>query len=371
MFSSDTLLPVVVVGAGRVGQAVARRLFNSGNYSVRLADPHYEVIDKAKSLGATAFYLSPADYEKQLQLALKGAFAVVCATPDFVTRDIAAATLGTGCHYLDVSENITTQRHIQNLALSASSAYVTGCGLAPGWITTWVADWVKKSGPLSCITAYVGVLPNEKINRLGYANMWGIDGLLYEYSAPCLALRDGKPILLEPLSELEKLQLADESFEAFNTAGTLDDLVERMKGNVKSLQFKTIRYPGHWDLMQFLLYDLGLKNKPQILKNLLLNGLPTIVKDRIVVCIEVQQEGQSAERQRQVFQWRPSIEPTGPYSESAISGSCAAHVCAMIDWLRDFPGVPRGVINHADLSLSQLNKSSFMNEFVPSEEVIF
>ena len=52
-------------------------------------------------------------------------------------------------------------------------------------------------------------------------------------------------------------------YEAFNTSGGLGTLCETLEGQVRSLNYKTIRYPGHCDLMRVLLNDLRLQPSPR------------------------------------------------------------------------------------------------------------
>lgn len=360
---------VLVIGAGRVGRAVTRRLHASARYAVRLADPHHAALEWARRAGIRTHQLTAGAYPANLKAALAGADVLVCAAPDFVTCEIARAAKETGCHYVDVSESIASKKHIQLIAKEAGSAFVPGCGLAPGLVTTLVSDMARTQGPDSRMTAYVGVLPINKINRLGYANMWGIDGLLAEYTAPCQVIEDGKATTVAPLSGLETLCLEGQTYEAFNTAGTLDDLVPGMQGKLQGLAFKTLRFPGHWDYIKFLMDDLGLKDQPQMLKSLLLNGLPTVENDQVIICLESREghatanTARSSHRRVMHFESQEYVEPHGSTMESAVSGTSAAHVCAIIDLLCN-AGLQTntGLIHHHDLTIDQLGQSMFFNE---------
>src|SRR5690606_11241892 len=90
--------------------------------------------------------------------------------------------------------------------------------------------------------------------------------------------------------ELEELELAGERFEAFTTAGSLDGLMKHFAGRIARLDFKTLRYPGHLDYMQFLLDDLGLAARLDQLRSLLMNGLPTVEEDRVIISMLLEPE---------------------------------------------------------------------------------
>lgn len=352
---------VTVVGAGRVGRAVADRLVGSGRYAVRLAAPH---IRNTKLQGHKTLDLCPLDasaYSSQLRQALLGAQAVVCATPDFATPAVAAMARELGCHYLDLSETDPWQRGLHDVAHGATCSFIPGCGLAPGLITTWAADCAERFGPEASITAYVGVLPLEPLNRMGYANLWGIDGLISEYTKPCRVIRGGEIRQLMPLSELENMQIDGRQFEAFNTAGSLDALLEPLQHRVRDLQFKTLRYPGHWDYMQFLLQDMGLHKRPSSLKSLLSNALPPYQTDRVVMCMEVRTGPLSEVQYRQVFHLISVADPEST-GFNAVTSLSADHVCAALDLLMSSP-LPQGLLLPHTLGWSTLQQSKFMTAF--------
>jgi saccharopine dehydrogenase-like NADP-dependent oxidoreductase len=360
---------ILVVGAGRIGCSVTRRLHASARFEVKLADPHHAALEWAKRANIRTYQLTAAEYQSNLKAALVGVDVVVCAAPDFVTSEIARAAKESGCHYVDVVESIVSKKFIQAIAEDAKSAFVPGCGLAPGLVTTLVSDMARIQGPDSYITAYVGVLPSKKINRMGYANIWGIDGLLAEYTTSCQVIKNGVCDTVKPLTGLETIYFENQEYEAFNTAGTLDDLVPAMQGKIQGLEFKTLRFPGHLDYIQFLLDDLGLKNHRQTLKSLLLNGLPTVEQDQVIICIENRTTPKSANTAKMShrtvihFESQDYIDDNGSAMESAVSSTSSAHVCTIVDLLcsKGFEN-NKGIIHHHNLTLDLIRQSSFFNE---------
>lgn len=355
---------VLVVGAGRLGSAIIRRLLVSEGYAVSIADPHRDTLQRYREMGVEGIELCGTQYLPILKNAMQSFSAVICAAPDFVAIDVARAALECGCHYLDASENPATRSQIAALAVGACSAFVPGCGLAPGYVSSLAAEVLREAGPGAELTVYVGALPRSRINRLGYGNMWGIDGLMTEYTSPCRAIRDGQIVDLLPLSELEDFQFKGMMFEAFTTAGTLDDLVQSNAGRVNCLAFKTIRYPGHLDYMKLLIDDLGLGARTSMLKSLLLNGLPKVDADQLMVCVESRALADSAAptEQRAVRRHElhfTSSELAGGQSESSVAGVSADHVCSVMDLLcgEKLPG--RGLLSHSEISLSTLSQSVF------------
>lgn len=360
---------ILVVGAGRIGRSVTRRLHASARFEVKLADPHHAALEWAKRVNIRTYQLTAAEYQSNLKAALVGVDVVVCAVPDFMTCEIARAAKESGCHYVDVAESIASKQFIQNIAEDANSAFVPGCGLAPGLVTTLVSDMARIQGSDSHITAYVGVLPSKKINRMGYANIWGIDGLIAEYTTSCQVIKNGISDTVEPLTGLETIYFEGQPFEAFNTAGTLDDLVPAMQGKIQGLEFKTLRFPGHLDYIQFLLHDLDLKNHLQTLKSLLRNGLPTVEEDQVIICIENRTAPKSANTARTShrtvihFESQDYVDDNGTVIESAVSSTSSAHVCTIVDLLccKSLKN-NKGIIHHHNLTIELIRQSSFFNE---------
>lgn len=355
---------VLVVGAGRLGSAVVRRLQASERYGVIIADPHRDTLQSNRERGIEGVELCGTQYLPILKNAMQNVAAVVCAAPDFVALDVARAARECGCHYLDASENPATRSQIAALAADAPSAFVPGCGLAPGYVGSLAAEVLREAGSCAEVTVYVGALPKQRSNRLGYGNMWGIDGLMTEYTSPCRAIRDGRIVDLLPLSELEDFEIKGMKFEAFTTAGTLDDLVQSYAGRVSGLAFKTIRYPGHLDYMKLLIDDLGLGARTAMLKSLLLNGLPKIDADQLMICVEsrapanaVRLPGHATALRRELH--FTSTELANGEFESSVASVSADHLCSVMDLLctGKLPG--RGLLPHAEISLSTLSQSAF------------
>ena len=99
----------------------------------------------------------------------------------------------------------------------------------------------------------VGALPEFPSNALNYNLTWSTDGLINEYCNPCQAIHDGRLIDALPLDGLESFSLDGVHYEAFNTSGGLGTLCETLLGQVRELNYRTIRYRGHRELMAFLL----------------------------------------------------------------------------------------------------------------------
>ena len=121
----------------------------------------------------------------------------------------------------------------------------------------------------------VGALPQYPSNALNYNLTWSTDGVINEYCEPCEAIVDGQLSEVPALEEREEFSLDGVTYEAFNTSGGLGTLCETLKGKVRTLNYRTIRYPGHAAIMKALLNDLRLRDRRDVLKDIFENALPS------------------------------------------------------------------------------------------------
>jgi saccharopine dehydrogenase-like NADP-dependent oxidoreductase len=176
----------------------------------------------------------------------------------------------------------------------------------------------------------VGALPQFPNNTLKYNLTWSTDGLINEYCNPCDAIVDGQRREVLPLEGLEHFSLDGIRYEAFNTSGGLGTLCETLDGEVRELNYKTIRYLGHRDLMEFLVRGLRLFERRELLKDILEHAIPITFQDVVVIFCTVTgfRRGQFVQLSdaRKVYRQTLSGE-----NWSAIQVTTAAGVCAMLD----------------------------------------
>ena len=353
---------VVIVGAGRSGLAIAYMLQTDGRYSFELVVPVEEAYRIAHAQDFSVIAISGTD-QKKIKPIFDNADVVVMTGPESIATTVASLALQSNCHYIDLNENSNTTSEIAKIAQNANTSFVPRCGIAPGYITSVVADMIQKSGVNTEICAYVGVLPSQKINRLGYANLWNVDGLITEYTQPCHAILNGQKQLIPPLTKYENLTIAGQNYEAFTTSGSVDELVTKYNGKIKSLVFKTLRYQGHLDYFKFLFDDLGLKDRKNFLKNILMNGLPVVKQDEIILFITSKfQECNTPNSLTYVKHFTQIIKSKdneNPLYGNTLSRATSAHACSVIDYVCSPENSHKGLLNHESISPDLLKNSPF------------
>ena len=272
---------VLVLGAGKVGSTVADMLAEHHRLPVTLADRTEPADARADALvRRVAFDVEDVD---ALNAALAGHDAVINALPFYLACRVAQAAAHRGVPYFDLTEDVAATSVIRKLAQSASSILMPQCGLAPGVIGMLGSHLADRFDELYDLRLRVGALTRNATDGLRYNFTWSIDGVINEYCHPCEAIVQGLPATVQPLEGHETFTLDGEEFEAFNTSGGLGTLCETLQGRVRNLDYKTIRYPGHRAAMNFLLHDLRLIERRDLLRQVLEHAVPHSREDVVIV----------------------------------------------------------------------------------------
>src|SRR2546423_3456077 len=262
---------VVLAGAGKIGEAIVALLTASGDYEITIVDA--EAARLAPFAGLRVHECDLAD-GRELRSILAGHDAVICAAPYSLTPAIARAALDAKVHYFDLTEDVESTRVVKELAKGAATAFVPQCGLAPGFISIAAHGAARGFESLRDVRMRVGALPIFPSNALKYNLTWSTDGLINEYCNPCEAIVDGALHEVPALEEIEEFSLDGVAYEAFNTSGGLGTLCETLAGRVENLNYKTVRYPGHRDIVKMLIRDLRLGMNRRVLKDVFEAAIP-------------------------------------------------------------------------------------------------
>ena len=323
---------VLLLGAGKIGRMIARFLVDSGEYKLRVGDVDEIALEKLKQrLGCDTVVIDASGLQS-LADAMGGCSIVISALSYRFNPTVAQAALQTGCSYFDLTEDVQTTQAVHRIAQKAKPGqiFMPQSGLAPGFVSIAANHLTEWFDELDSVRMRVGALPQFPSNALKYNLTWSTDGLVNEYCNPCEAIHEGRKIEILPLEGLEHFSLDGVRYEAFNTSGGLGTLCESLSGKVRELNYKTIRYQGHRELMAFLLHDLRLSNRRELILEILESAIPITYQDVVVVFCTV-----SGWRNGRLVQNSDArkIYPRTINGEiwSAIQISTAAGVCAVVD----------------------------------------
>lgn len=320
-----------VVGAGKVGATIATLLesakFCSG---VLLADSRPGV-DLA-GLRKSKFRQADVTKKPQLDAFVREVDAVVSAAPYFLNKAIAEACARADVSYFDLTEDVGTTAHVRSLAAASGRVtFMPQCGLAPGAINIVGGSLASSLTFVRQCEMRVGALPLNASNQMKYYLSWSTAGLINEYCQVGEALFGGKHVTTMPLDGLERITIDGTEYEAFNTSGGVATMCETFAGRVQELNYKTLRYPGHRDLMKFLLHDLNLAPRQELVTQIFDQEVPLTESDVVVFYVSaVGTDGEGRLKQRSFIKKLLGDTVLGR-KLNAIQLTTAAGVCGVLE----------------------------------------
>jgi saccharopine dehydrogenase-like NADP-dependent oxidoreductase len=354
---------VLILGAGKIGSLICGLLADSGDYEVHVADVNGELAravvaaHQLDNLQAHGFDARDAGV-LAAHLRAHPVDAVISSLPFYCNVAVAEAARNAGIHYFDLTEDVAVTRAVRRLAEGAEKAFVPQCGLAPGFISIAANALIGHFDELRSVKLRVGALPQHPNNVLKYSLTWSTEGLINEYGNPCEALVDGRAVEVAPLEGLEEIEIDGTAYEAFNTSGGLGSLGETYGDRAQTMDYKTIRYPGHCGQMRLLMNDLKLNQDRATLKRILENAVPQTLQDVVIVYVAVtgRQEGELRE-ENYVSKIYPQYIAGRLWS--AIQVTTAAGVTAVVDLVLGHPGRYRGFVRQEDFKLVDVLDNRF------------
>ncbi len=254
----------LVVGAGMMGSAIAFDLSHAGpEDEILLADiDEHAATRVARSIGPNVRpILLDVNNTAALRRALDGVQVVICAVSYSVNLQVSRAALAAGVHMCDLGGNnhvVDAQLDLHKEALTRGITIIPNCGLAPGLAGVLAVHGAAQFDTIDSIALRVGGLPQHPRPPLNYQLAFSAEGLINEYLEPSTVLREGVLTHVESMTEVEKIDFPPPfgTLEAFHTSGGLSLLGQLFEGKIRTLDYKTIRYPGHCEKVKTLL-ELG------------------------------------------------------------------------------------------------------------------
>lgn len=240
---------LIVLGGGMVGSAMAIDL--SSKYEVTLADLSIDRLNhiqsKCSALKTRQLNVSDKDQLRQL---VQHFDLVVCAVPGFLGFETVKTVIESGKNLVDISFFPENSLELNNLAKSKGVTAIVDCGVAPGMHNIILGRYNEVLN-LTDFETLVGGLPKVKKWPFYYKAPFSPVDVIEEYTRPARYVENGELIVREPLTDCEFREFDRVgTLEAFNTDG-LRTLLFTMP-HIRNMKEKTLRYPGHVDLIKAL-----------------------------------------------------------------------------------------------------------------------
>ena len=257
---------MLVLGAGLQGSACAYDLLQNPEVSqVRLADLRLDHLPEfLKPLSGPRLIpttLDVRDHDAVLAV-MRESDAVMSAIPYYYNLALAECAVEAGVHFCDLGGNteiVFQQKSLSERAAAKGVTIVPDCGVAPGMVNILAEYGIRQLDSVASVRIYVGGLPQDPQPPLNYQVVYSLEGVLDYYTTRSWVLRDGQRTQVTALSEREPIEFPAPvgTLEAFHTAGGLSTMAFRYEGVIPEMEYKTLRYPGHAEIMQTI-RDLGL-----------------------------------------------------------------------------------------------------------------
>ena len=255
---------MLVLGAGQQGSACAYDLLTHTTHDVVLADLDPSRIPPflQPHVGGrlTLREVDAAD-RAAMRALMEGVAATLSAFPYYFNHGLAVAAVDSGSHFCDLGGNteiVLQQKSLSERARQREVSVIPDCGLAPGMVNILAEHGIRQMDRPRAVHIKVGGLPQHPEPPLNYQIVYSLEGALDYYTTRSWVLREGQPTLVAALSEVEELEFPGVGrLEAFHTAGGLSTMAQRYAGAVETMEYKTLRYPGHAHLMEAI-RELGL-----------------------------------------------------------------------------------------------------------------
>ena len=263
---------MLVLGAGLQGSACAYDLLQNPEVSqVRLADLRFdhlpEFLKPHSGPRLIPTTLDVRDREAVLAV-MRESDAVMSAIPYYFNMALAECAVEAGVHFCDLGGNteiVFQQKSLAERAVAKGVTVVPDCGVAPGMVNILAEYGIRQLDAVESVKIYVGGLPQEPEPPLDYQVEYSLEGVIDYYTTRSWVLRDGQRTQVTALSKREPIDFPAPvgRLEAFHTAGGLSTMAFRYEGVVPEMEYKTLRYPGHAEIMETI-RELGLLDQEPV-----------------------------------------------------------------------------------------------------------
>ena len=357
-----TFREIAVLGLGSVGRLAAELLQETG-FDVAGLD---ERVPQNVSFPCVPI---DASDEAQLSYALSGRGAVLSCLPYDLNAAVATVAHQLGIHYFDLTEDVSTTQRILGLAETSTAVMAPQCGLAPGFVGIVAADLAARLDTCRSLRLRAGALPQHPSGRLGYAFNWSPMGVVNEYLNDCEVIEDGVHKFVSPMEWHETVYVGGTKLEAFTTSGGIGTMCSSYLGYVDNVDYKTLRYPGHVDLMNFLFHELLMRERRTLSSEILRRAKPPVKDDVVYVHIAAEgEEGGNPLRLEYVRSFLP-MRLCGR-SRTAIAWTTAASAVGVIELVRRGELPAKGFLKQEAVPFASFTLTPTGSLFVESDPAV-
>lgn len=298
---------ITIVGAGGIGRAVGLILAEISEVTpdIYIGDLYTETAEEAadwildgstKPCAVHPFSMDADGLNDEMKRVLEETEIILDCLPGGQAPRMAQYAKEFGLHYVNLTEYVNETNQVVEIAKDASTGFVLQTGLAPGFVNIVAnALYLEFSESyeveqVDYIGMKVGALTQNAMAPHFYGFTWSTIGVATEYVKDAIVVRDFKKTTAPALSETETIIIDGTCFEVDLTSGGAADLPDAFEGKAKKLDYKTIRYPGHYQWVKNTLDQNREKSSDEqikLLQQAMEEQIPHIEDDLVVIHVSV------------------------------------------------------------------------------------
>ncbi|GLR17494.1 saccharopine dehydrogenase family protein [Portibacter lacus] len=356
---------IVICGAGGIGRAAALILAcNSamkptiyiGDINERsLRESMNWIIEgKTRDLSIKSFLMPLEHSNEEMDTVFSEADVILDCLPGSQAPRIAKLATDNNAHYANLTEYVKETDDIIKLAENAEQGFLLQTGIAPGYVNVLGCALYNEfkecygNDKLERMKMRVGALSQSANAPSYYAYTWSPIGVATEYVKDAIVVIDHQKKLIPSLTGVERIIINGETFEDSYTSGGAANLPNALATKVRNLDYKTLRFPGHYDWVKESLGKLSdSKDKSLALDEFMRANIPSVENDRIVMYSYV--SGYDRDGVLRAIDRAYDIPPTviGNQTLRAIQATTASALCEAAYYL--LKNKPKGVVVQSDL----------------------
>jgi len=342
---------IFIAGSGGIGKAVGLLLKNSDSFDVHIyyGDLYEETARKAVSFvregleiseGLTAIKMPETGSSEEMDRVLSDCQIILDCLPGSQAPRMAALAKKHHCHYANLTEYVNETREVTEIAKDADTAFVMQTGLAPGFINVLACKLFEEFTEehhvevLDSMSMKVGALSKHAVSPHYYAFTWSPIGVATEYLRDAIIVRNFKKVEVPALSGRQRIVIDGDEYEDNFTSGGAADLPDAYIGKIKDLDYKTLRYPGHYQWVETALSTIPVEsNRVKALEKIMLQNIPSVEDDVVVIYASVQGKDHTGRLRRKERSYEIYPSHIGNVRLRAIQTTTAAPLCEIAHML--------------------------------------
>lgn len=336
---------IFIAGAGGIGKAAGLILSQSdfidahiyyGDISQKAIDDTLQFVIEGctKEAKVSGIRMPLEGATNELEVLLDKCDVIMDCLPGSQAPKLAALAKKHHCHYANLTEYVQETKDVIQISKDADTAFVLQTGLAPGFINILAhklyQEFVHEYGVevVNSMHMKVGAISKNAPSPHYYAFTWSPIGVATEYLKDAEIVRNFHKMNVPALSGLERIIIDGDEYEDNFTSGGAADFPDAFSGKVKNLDYKTLRYPGHYEWVKNTLSTIiHEEDRIKSLEKIMLENIPSVEDDVVVIYASVEGNDDQGRLRRKEKSYKIFPSFVGNKRLRAIQTTTAAPLC--------------------------------------------